>query len=763
MIPTETIERPDFHLKLVQEISDLVNQARGLDTILDGVTSKIAHSLHYDVVSIYLWEEKQQELVLHSNRGLKLNDKNSIRLKPSEGLTGLVFQNRRPLITSPASTHPRYKYFPEIGEEEFESYIGVPIILQNRCFGVLIGQTKIIRPITPADETLFQIIASRLAGLLEIKDYLSRVKPENFREGGTQAFQGKGISAGFVVGPIAIFKNIFGESLVKKHKAGTPDEEESRIQRAFEKVEKDLQGLIQTLEKESLLSPEKIDIFKAHLLILKDPTFLNPIIKTIHAKKTTAEFSLKEHIQAIQLHFKTHKGHFQDQGLDFLDLGERIIEALLELRGELVVPTLQEGAIVVAHDIGPSFLPHFHKHKIGGLVTETGGETSHTAILAQSLGIPAVSGIDHISTLLQSGTQLLVDGKTGFVFSNPDPSLIREYQNAYKKKIELRKRIEKEGMESHSYCISTKLTANIGFPGDVEIAKRYELNEAGLFRTEFAFMQFDKWPSSVAQENIYEGIAKSLKGRITVRTLDIGADKLLPYLHFPKEENPLLGLRSIRFSMEYLDLFRDQIRAILMTVRKGYSLRIILPMVTYTWEIETAREILEQIARELNISSPYIPQLGIMVEVPIILYQPDDYANLVDFFSIGTNDLIQYLLAVDRNSNTIGHLYSGFHPAVLRALHDFHVKTRSLGKEVSICGELAGTPKGALALTAIGYRQFSILPSRTPFFRYLCRKVTHEILDSARQVILTEKKESEIQRYLTETLVKLDPVLLEME
>jgi phosphotransferase system enzyme I (PtsP) len=357
----------------------------------------------------------------------------------------------------------------------------------------------------------------------------------------------------------------------------------------------------------------------------------------------------------------------------------------------------------------------------------------------------------------------MVDGKTGFIFSNPHESLISEYESTYRKLAGVREVIEKEVLETDVGHIKIALTANIGFPVDIEMAKRYNLKDVGLFRTEFAFTQYEKWPGVEEQAEIYEGLARHFDGYITIRTLDIGADKLLPYFDFPKEENPLLGLRAIRFSMEYLNLFQDQMKAILIAMRKGHRFRILLPMISNLWEVETAREILEQLGKEIGIPYAELPPLGIMMEVPAILYQLDHYKELIDFISIGTNDLIQYLLAVDRNSHVVGHLYSGFHPAVLRMLDDIYLKTESLKKEVSICGEFAGTPSGALASIAIGYRQLSVSPSQSPVIRYICRRINQDFLHTVRYKILNEKKETEIRGYMLEVLESIDPALIDLE
>ncbi len=765
MSETTLIERADFHLKIVKEISDLINQSTGLDTILKKIVNKIGDSLHFDVVSIYLWDKQNNELILRATRGLSIAPDHFIHLRPDEGLTGLVYETRRSLIVMPASHHPRYKYFPDIGEEEYESYIGVPILLQNRCLGVLVGQTKERRLINPAEETLFQIIASRLAGLLEVADRLERLQPPSLIKHETRTYQGKGVSGGFAVGTVYLSRGLFQEVSVEGLESYSAEEEISRLLDALASVDKDLRNLIQTLEKEGILSEDEINIFQTHLLILKDSTFRNTIIEKIGAKSIAAELAVIEGIESIAGQFENlDDRYFRERAQDFRDLGEKILYYLLRSRGrEKVFTRPREGSVVVAYDLGPSFLAMLHQNKVAAIVTEKGGETSHTAILARSLGIPAVVGIENICNLVKSGETLLVDGKTGFIFSNPDKDLVLEYENNYLKLARLKEIIEREEADAQDTMTSIILTANIGFPVDIEMAKQYRLKDVSLFRTEFAFAQYNKWPGIQEQVKIYEDLASHFQGYITIRTLDIGADKLLPYFTFPNEANPLLGLRAIRFSMEYLDLFQDQIRAILLTMKKGYRLRILLPMVSSIWEVETTREIVERLGTEIGIPHTELPPLGIMMEVPAVIHQLDDYKDIIDFVSVGTNDLTQYLLAVDRNSNIVGHLYSGFHPAVLRTLNDIFLKTKSLGKEVTICGELAGTAPGALALISIGYRQLSILPSRAPVIRYLCKRISEDFCRTVQSTILSERKEREIERYLSEVLESIEPSLIEIE
>jgi phosphotransferase system enzyme I (PtsP) len=764
MTDGRTLQAPDYHLRIIQEISDLVNLSTNLEEILYGIVNRIASSLGLDVVSVYLWDEGRGQLVLRANHGLQVDPSEPITLRTGEGLTGLVLESRRTLAVSPASQHPRFRHFPQSGESKFDNYLGVPILLQGKALGVLVAQSCGRRRITPAEQTLLEVIASRLAGLLEVADRLERLKGPG-PPGELVAHQGRGLSPGYAVGPVYLYRGLFKEAPVGQFDFDSEQAQVARLEEAIASTGTDLEGVIDTLRDHGL-SQSEMGIFQALLQILRDETFRAEIVEIIRRNEFAAEYAVIEAAEAMARQFEGHpERYLRERAQDFRDIGERVLHHLLEQRGQRpghMAPP--EGAVLVAYDVGPSLLALLYRRQVKGVVTEQGGATSHTAILAQSLGIPAVAGIPDLCNMVRPGQRMLIDGKTGFVFLNPGPGLVKEYEQNFWRLQAIRREIEQDPHIQDGPCgMGVNLSANIGFPADVEMARHYGLRDVGLFRTEFTFMRYDHWPTAAEQEDVYLEVAQGFAGEITIRALDIGGDKFLPYFNFPREENPLLGLRSIRFSMEYLDLFRDQIRAILAGFQRGARFRILLPMVSNIWEVETAWQIIERVGAELGLDEQSLPPLGMMMEVPAILFQLADYADMVDFISIGTNDLVQYLLAVDRNSNLVGHLYSGFHPAVLRTLWDVLAEAGTLGKEVSVCGELAGTPAGALALLAIGFRRLSVLPSRAPVLRYLCRRIDHHLLKRVKQHILSENKEAEIHRYLCDVLEDIDPLLTTVE
>lgn len=763
MIAKDRTEREHLHLKIVHEISDLINKSVGLDTVLARVVRKISSSLGYDVVSIYVWDPRRRVLDLKANRGLRVKSRDDISLRSDEGLTGTVHKTKTPLVAMPASRHPNYRYFPEIGEEEYESYIGVPIMLHDVCVGVLVGQNKTPRRITPADETLFQIIALRLAGVLEVANTLDRLKPPSVATRATTTYQGKGVSDGVAIGKAITFRGLFRS--VSRGETGfrTPSVEKKRVVRSIRNVSEELRETIRKMDSEGRLSKSEMDIFRAHLMIVDSSEMEEGATRIIDEKGVSAESAVVDYLESHASRFESLADpYMRDRAADFRDIGERMLRDLTRSKDRKAAAAPDGSpSILVASEIGVSFLS-VTESGVGGIVLEKGGETSHATIVAKSLGIPVVVGIDNVVNLVSPGEELIVDGRSGFIFTNPDQVLKDEYEAMRGRAAELRRFIETEAEKSTGGGVSVEITANVAIPADVEVARRYGIRRAGLFRTEFAFAQFRKWPTVRSQLKVYREMSASFPGGITVRTLDVGSDKVLSYLDMPEEENPLLGLRSIRFSMEYLGIFRDQIKSVLLAARKGGNFRILLPMVSNVWEVETAAQIVKELAAEANLPAPDVPKLGIMMEVPALAYQIRDYLDIVDFVSVGTNDLIQYLLAVDRNSNAVGHLYSAFHPSVVRMLDFTRGEVTACGKEISICGEIAGVPSGTLLILALGYRHLSVSPVRFPYVKFLADRLSEETLGDMRSKILGFGKESDIERYVKDVLNSIDPMMLEV-
>ncbi len=759
------VDKEHLHLKIVQDISDFVNKSTDLDTILKGVVSKISESLHFELVSVYITESEGDSLRLMANTVFD-NETGARELSTVEDIAAMISETMFPFVTMNVSQHPKYKTAPGDPEEKYDCYLGVPIVLNNRCVGVLVGQTSGRRHITPAEQTLFEIIASRLAGLLEVADTLDRLNTPSIIQHKTRTYQGKGASPGIGVGRVFLIRGLFGSIGSASSSPQSAEEEKNRLLEALSRVERDMKDLIEVLKKDNVLSESELEIFEAHLMLLSSESpdsVRGEMLSHIEGGGVSAETAVVQGIESIAGRFEHHSDRYvREKAQDFRDIGEKLLHELTGLKAGRGAET-NDSLILAAREIGPSFVSMIRKNKIAGVITETGGETSHAVIIARSLGIPVVIGVENICEFISSGNLAIVDGKTGFVFINPDETLINEYEKSGKRIEEIRNFFESGGAPKTGVAREISITANIGFPVDVDVALRQKVGDVGLFRTEFAFARFEKPPGVEEQTKIYGDIAGRFSGRVTVRTLDIGADKVLPYFNIPEEENPLLGLRAIRFSMEYLDLFREQIKSILLAASAGARLRILLPMVSNIWEVETAKQIMDDIASEVRLCPADIPPLGVMLEVPALVPLIDEYAGIVDFISVGTNDLVQYLLAVDRNSNAVGHLYTSFHPAVLRFLDSIRESADKNKIEVSICGEMAGSSKGALLILALGYKNLSVSPYRIPVVRFIANHVSPVFLSGLRKKLMRGKREMDIERLLAGCLEKIEPALVEFD
>lgn len=749
-----TRERADLHLMLVRDIGALIDRSRDFDTALRDAVACLAEALAFEVVSIYLWDAASRSLALRASHGLRIQEGADFRLAPGEGLTGFVFETRQALIAMPASSHPRFRALEGSGELDYESYLGVPIALGTRPLGVLVAQTRTGRPITAAERTLFEIVSARLGGLIEMAAHRSRDE----RNGNPRVLQGRGVAAGLALGPAL---RIDGPRTAGSRLSGV--DEVQRLQAARRALEDHLHSLIERFERDGRLNDRELDILRFHQALLADAGLKGNLLRRIESG-AGAEDAVRAVFdeQAARLR-AAPIALLAARGDDLADLRDRLIERLPSTSVSPAFTAVPKGSVVVAEDVGPLLFAALVDADIGGLVTAHGGAASHTAILAQSLGIPAVAGVAEALSVIEDGDPMLVDGRTGLVFHRPDPGVIADFQAQQRHSDELRARLDLPDGDLADQGIPLRLAANVGFPADVDAARRYGLQAAGLARSEFFFLTRQSRPSILEQTAYYSKLAVDFPEGVTIRTLDIGGDKRLPYVDFPVEDNPMLGLRGIRYTMEHLDLLAEQIAAIVGTHCCDHHVRILLPMVSHLWELVTARELLTAAGNERGLAADQLPPLGVMLEAPAMLWQLDEIAAHADFVTVGTNDLAQYLLAVDRGSSVVGHLYTPLHPAVLRALADARRQALRLRLPITVCGELAGRPGGALALAALGYRELSVAPARAPLITHLARHVPATALTEIADAVLAAGDAREVEESLRAALGRFAPLLREFD
>ncbi|MNK30536.1 Phosphoenolpyruvate-protein phosphotransferase [compost metagenome] len=531
----------------------------------------------------------------------------------------------------------------------------------------------------------------------------------------------EGIAASAGVAIARAFKLEHPDYTINKQSVQSTEAEITRFDSALAKSQQELEAIKERTRVE--LGEKKAEIFESHLLILNDPELIDPVRTMISDEQVNAEFALNETAsQFISMFENMKSAYLQERAADMRDVTKRVLTHLLGLT--YVNPAeISEEVIVIAEDLTPSDTAQLNRKYVLGFTTNIGGRTSHSAIMARSLEIPAVVGTKEVVEKVSNGDLVIVDGLDGQVIINPTDEIVSEFrakqlkyqeQRAEWNKLRDQKSVSKDG-------VHVELAANIGTPNDVAGVIDNGGEAVGLYRTEFLYMGRDKLPSEDVQFNAYKTVLEKMEGKpVVVRTLDIGGDKELPYLDLPKEMNPFLGFRAVRLCLDRTDIFRTQLRALLRASVYG-NLRIMFPMIATLGEFREAKALLLEekqnlIAEGIEVSENI--QLGIMVEIPSTAVMADQFAKEVDFFSIGTNDLIQYTMAADRMNERVSYLYQPYNPAILRLVKMVIDAAHKEGRWAGMCGEMAGDTTAIPLLLGLGLDEFSmsatsILPARS--------------------------------------------------
>lgn len=546
---------------------------------------------------------------------------------------------------------------------------------------------------------------------------------------------------------------------IVESKVKEPAEEVKRFDKAVEKSREQLNKIKEKATRE--LGEEEAAIFEAHAMFLDDPEFVGAITKEITDNATNAEAATKGVVDQFYAMFDAMDDpYFKGRAADIQDVGSRILHNLMGLP-IMDISSLDEDTIVVAEDLAPSDTATMDKKRVKGFATDIGSRTSHTAIMARSLEIPAILGLGDITTTVKDGDTVIVDGNAGVAIVNPTAEELAAYQQKQKEYeayvIELsqlkdQKAVTKDGHE-------VELVGNIGSPKDVDGVLKNGGQGVGLYRTEFLYMDSDVMPDEEKQYAAYKSVIESFKdGSVIIRTLDIGGDKKLPYLPLEEEMNPFLGLRAVRLCFQKKDMFKTQLRAILRAAVYGKT-RVMFPMVGNVDEVIQAKAIIKECMGELDkegVAYDKDLEIGVMVEIPSAAITADVIANEASFFSIGTNDLCQYTLAVDRMNQTVSYLYDPLHPAILRLVKNVIDASHSLpGKFTGMCGEMAGDPAATLILLGMGLDEFSMSASSIPQVKKIIRSVTYEEAKMIADQALTMNTGNEIRAMVKEKMQKI--------
>lgn len=760
-----------LYLLLLKDTADAVAGTTSLDGALHATVDLVADRLGFDVCSIYLIDDKG-ELVLHATHGLRPESIGRVRMRTSEGLTGLVAETEQPLFTSRADEHPRFKFFPETGEERFRSFGGVPLLKRGRCIGVLTVQTAREYRFPANEVVVLQTLAGQVVSLIDVKQRLAPVvakSPEAAETTARGLLVGIGTSPGIGLGRVVTLGvDPLRAPPPARTFAGAKDEL-GRFEVAREGALRELRSFADRIEQEH--GPAAAAIIRVHEELISDPSLADRVRALIVEQEEPVERAVYLAIEElVEILSAAGAPQVREKAHDFRDVRAQLLRALgvgdaqrTESTESGRLPNAREGVVIVAEYLTPAETAHLDPTRVVAIVTQHGSETSHASILAKSLGIPAVVAIPEVTVTVAAGDRLLVDGDNGFVFHDPEPSIVAEYgkrreaaRAAAHEVVAALERLRAKGPR----VAGVDVYANVGLPHDVGSAREYGAAGIGLLRTEFFFLQQDAWPTVKEQVAFYRRVfAAAPKGPIVVRLLDAGGDKTLPYAPSHDEPNPILGLRSVRFLLAQPEVARAQVEALVeaAAVEKA-DVRLLVPLVTAGWELRAVRDLLEEASKERGV--PALP-LGMMVEAPSVLYQLDHLLPLADFVSLGTNDLTQYMLAVDRDNELVRHYYSPYHPAVMCALDWLQVKLAGRGHKPSVCGEMAGDPLGALALLALGYRTLSVRPRAVLGVRYLLHCVDEADLPALRTELLAAPTPPDAERVLRHVLRQVAPLLLD--
>lgn len=571
-------------------------------------------------------------------------------------------------------------------------------------------------------------------------------------------YKGIAASPGIAIGKAFIYKNI---EVKVEQRWVNEDEVEAELLKLNKSINLSKEQL-QRIKENALekLGEDKARIFEAHLMVLEDPVLFSEIEEKIKNEKLCAEFAVKTVIDGyIDIFSSMEDEYMRERAADIRDVGERIIKNILGIPIKSL-SELNDTVIVLAKDLTPSDTAQLDKNKVLAFATDMGGRTSHTAIMARSLEIPAVVGLQEVSEKVKDGELVIVDGINGILIVNPDSDTLKNYMDKKDEYLKIKEEM-KELLFLSAETVDKKrrveLSANIGTPKDVKGALENGAEGIGLYRTEFLYMDREDMPSEEEQYKAYKEVVEAMQGKpVIIRTLDIGGDKKLPYLEMPEELNPFLGFRAIRLCLDRKDLFKVQLRAILRASAYG-KIRIMYPMISGIDEIRKANRVLKEAMEELKkegVDFDENIEVGIMVEIPSAAVCADILAKEVDFFSIGTNDLIQYTLAVDRMNEKIAYLYEPFHPAIIRLIKNVIDASHREGKWTGMCGEMAGEPLAVPLLLGLGLDEFSMSATAIPFAKKIIRSFEYdEAKELAEKVLLMESAE-DIRLLIKETCNK---------
>jgi phosphotransferase system enzyme I (PtsP) len=695
---------------LLRRLREVMAEPVSPQARLDKIVVHIAANMVAEVCSVYVLRADGQ-LELYATEGLNREAVHLTMMRSGEGLVGRIAETAEALALSDARQHPAFAYRPETGEEVYSSFLGVPILRGGNTLGVLVIQNKAHRTYSEEEIEAMQTTAMLLAEMIASGELQSIVPPGNdiavrrpLVMKGTPIADGVGLGHVVLHEPRIVIKQMIAEDVKR---------EIERLDMAINEMRKSIDSLI---ESRNFGPGEHREVLETFRMFAHDRGWLRRLREAV-ATGLTAEAAVERVQNDARAKLQRRTEPFLRERLhDLDDLADRLLH---QLSGQSFVTShedLPANAIIVARTMGPAALLEYDRAKVRGLVLEDSGAASHVAIVARALGIPAIGDVANITDFVEPGDPVIIDGTTGDVHIRPPPDV----EHAYAEKARLRARRQEQYRKLRDIPAVTKdgvaigLHMNAGLLVDLQHVEETGAASIGLFRTEFQFMLASHFPRLSEQQALYRAAFESLNGKaITFRTLDIGSDKILPYMAQVDEKNPALGWRAIRIGLDRPGLLRMQLRGLLRAAA-GQAIRIMFPMIATLEEYETAKGLVERELAQLQRHGHLVPselKLGVMIEVPSLLWQLDEICPRVDFLSVGSNDLVQYLYAADRENKRMADRYDVLTPPILRALKLIADKATATNTPLTLCGEIGGKPLEAMALLGIGFRDLSMSPA----------------------------------------------------
>ena len=733
------------------------SQNAELNSALHRMVAQIKVTMKTDCCSIYLADHLKQHFLLVASDGLAERSLGQTTIGFTEGLVGLVGQREEPLNIANAQHHPQFIHAPEVEEDELNAFLGTPIIHRGKVLGILSIQQKNARYFNENEEAFLVTLSTQLAASLASAEASVLITEQDANSHWKKALQGVAGSSGVATGEMFVVFPAVSLTTISLKRTKAPELQLKTFEEAVAKTLTDFDFMTNKLQ--GVIADNFLDIFDMYKQLLDNANITKEVSEKIRSG-WSAESALKQIIDGYVIQFEALDDHYlRERASDIRDLGNRLLLNLKKLN--LNEQALPKEFILVSEEVTASMLAQYQHKGLRGIVSLQGSNNSHAAILARALGVPAIMGVEKIPLGQLHQKECIVDGYSGELFVQPNEAQLREYQYLITEETLLAdkvKTVEKlPAITKDGHAIELQL--NAGLSSGFEYSKNSGAEGIGLYRTEIPFMNRSCFPSESEQTQLYHQVLSAFPNQpVTMRTLDVGGDKSLPY--FPiNEDNPFLGWRGIRITLDHPEIFLLQVRAMLRANVGQENLEIMLPMISSILEVEEATRLINQAYYELSNELDFTgkkklprPKIGIMIEVPGIIYQLSELAEKVDFFSVGSNDLTQYLLAVDRNNARVSGLYNSYHPAVLRALNHIAEQSARLSVPLSLCGEIASEPAGALLLLAMGYDKLSMNAHNIAKIKWVIRHVDFNQVKMMLANVLTLSTSEQVHSHLNEQL-----------